>query len=548
MQTSVISNLRRWPGVSFAGLVLAGMLFTPSRSFAFQDAKPDEQPVRVEKARVEADESDEVPTPGEEDAPERNGKERTLLQRLGAVLIQAAQAADQPEFPDVPVVDGPVFVETAVVGGLVAGEQPAGGNASETSEARKKLLEKLREPVSVRINNVSLKAAMEKLAKEHEFQFRFDADGLKEAKVDIEKAQVGVNLRRRPLVGVLREILGSHNLRLAVDEGEVVITSRPPAPAGVKRKKVADNVPVERVVLGNIVVSDKKDDAEANQAKAAVIQGNIGVLNVGALPNDAATKQMRDQQRAQFKQQFQMALRTEVALSLHACKPTPEQRIEIRKAAEKAFEEAGDKWVDIQVRMMRGWNGQPPKYPNIKEAIQAAITATVEKLLPADAVAAYKKEVDARIEYRKKATIANLVSLVDRNVVLSDEQRTKLTAQMAKHWSANWSNALEYMQWDGNNVFPNMPAECMDSVLNETQKKVWAGVQKMDPSQFWGGGGFGFFNAQIALDVEVGGEVGGAVQVIQLENGVVVDAAVEVKVAVPDEKPADEKPAEEKPK
>ena len=413
------------------------------------------------------------------------------------------------------------------------------------SEVRRKLLEKLRQPINARINNISLKDALEKLAKEHEFRHRFDLEGVERANIDPEKAQVGVNLRRLAIAGVLREILGSHNLRFAFDDEEVLITNRPSQPGGVKRKKTADNASIDKVVLRNILVSDKNDEAEAKEAQQAISRA---VVQLGQPEiNDTAQKEMKDRERAYFKKQFQTTLRTELVLSLRACRPNPEQRNEIRKAAEKAFEGAGEKWVDIQVQKKRGGNGQTP---NIKEEVQQAITATVNRLLPADAAAAYKTEVDARIEHRKKTTIQNLVSWVDRNVILSAEQRQKLTAQMAKHWNPNWGNSLEYMQWV-DNVFPNMPAECLESVLNDNQKKVWAEVKNMERSEFWGVG-FGYFNAQLLLDGEdVGANVGGAEQLmndvqsgVAVEGGIALPAAGETQPS--DEKPGAENTAEEK--
>ena len=403
------------------------------------------------------------------------------------------------------------------------------------SELRRKLLEKQRQPINAPINNISLKAALEKLAKEHEFRSRFHLEGVERAKIDPEKAQVGINLRPPALAGVLREILGSHNLRFAVDDGEVPITNRPPQPGGVKRKKTADNASIEKVLLGNVVVSDKNDEAEAKEAQQAISRA---VVQLGQPEmDDPAQKEMKDRERAYFKKQFQMTLRTELALSLRACRPNPEQRTEIRKAAEKAFVEAGEKWVDIQVQMKRGGNGQSP---NIKEELQQAITATINRLLSADAAAAYKKEVDARIEHRRKTTIQNLVSWVDRNVILTAEQRQKLTAQMEKHWSPNWGNSLEYMQWV-DNVFPNMPAECLDSVLNDNQKKVWTEVQNMERSEFWGVG-FGYFNAQLLLDGE---NVGGAMQLINdVQAGVTVEGGIALPAAG-EAQPSDEKPGAE---
>jgi hypothetical protein len=304
----------------------------------------------------------------------------------------------------------------------------------------------------------------------------------------------------------------------------------------MKRKKTVDNAPIGQVVLGNWG-GNKNDKAEANNAQQttsyAVAQPGQSEINA------SAQKEMQERERAYFRKQFQMALRTELALSLRACRPNPDQRIEIRKAAESAFEEAGDRWVKLQVQMKRNSNEPPPKHLNIKDEVQQAITATVIRLLPPDAAAAYKREVDARVEHRKQTTIRNLVTVVDRNVNLSTEQRKMLTAQMAKHWSPDWGNGLEYMQWS-DNVFPTVPAECLDCVLNDNQKKVWAGVRNIQRSEYWGVG-FGYFNNTFLLDSEgVGTNV-----------GVAVDEVIAVPAAdaspPPDEEPGAANASEVKP-
>ncbi|HBH52501.1 MAG TPA: hypothetical protein DDY91_11475 [Planctomycetaceae bacterium] len=424
------------------------------------------------------------------------------------------------------------------------------------SEQGRKLLEKLRKSIKTRINNVSLNDAQENTAEEHDFRDRFDLEGGEHATIDPERTRVGINLPRRSHAEVLREILASLNLPLAIDDGEVLNTNHTRQPGEVKRKTTADNAPIEQLVLGNSVVSDKNEEAEANKAPLASSRAVVQLER-----NDTALKEMMDRERAYFRKQFQMSLRTELALSLRACRPNPEQRTEIRRAAEKAFEESLEKMVDIFVQKKRGWNGPPPKSPNIKEEVQQAITETVNRLLPADAAAAYTREVDARNEHRKKTTIQNLVSVVDRSVILSTEQRQKLTAQMTKHWSPDWGNALEYLQWV-DNIFPNMPAECLDSVLTDNQKKVWAEVKNMDRSEFWGVG-FGYFNAQFLLDGEgVGVNVGVAEQFTgDVQSGVAAEGAIappadgearplEAKPGAENaapEKPLPETPGQEKP-
>jgi hypothetical protein len=84
---------------------------------------------------------------------------------------------------------------------------------------------------------------------------------------------------------------------------------------------------------------------------------------------------------------------------------------------------------------------------------------------------------------------------VDRQVTLSQRQRDELEALLTKEWQPHWVRALEFLQWDGNNVFPNLPAGSVEKLLTEPQAKIWQGLQRIDLNNIWGGG-FNFFNQQ----------------------------------------------------
>jgi hypothetical protein len=143
------------------------------------------------------------------------------------------------------------------------------------SEVRRKPLEKLRQPSNAPINNVSVADVLDTVATEHDFHCRCDLEGVERAKTDPEQTRAGGNVRRREVAGALREILGPHNLRFAVDDGEDPITNRAPQPGGVKRKKTDETYAIEQVVLGKIDVRDKNDEAEGKRHPPPLLTARV---------------------------------------------------------------------------------------------------------------------------------------------------------------------------------------------------------------------------------------------------------------------------------
>lgn len=411
------------------------------------------------------------------------------------------------------------------IGQAVGGEAVVAGveRPDADADARQQTIEKLRQRVDVRINNKDLKSSLDELAQTHGFEYRFDSDSLEQAGVKPDQAQVGLNVRRAPLVGVLREILQGHGLQFGLDGAVVVIVSQPKLPEGVRRKKPRPSAPVEQVVLGNVLISDDRE--EAAPAKPIDIQVQMPAM----AGNQDQRKQIRLQQIQNFQQMFGAQWKNEVATCLGLAEFSAEQKQKIRKAAQVAFEKQGGEWADNQVLLMFGGGRGPNsdnRSPDIRGNVQKAIREALESLAIPGQVELYQKEVTARNAQRQRATVHNLVSQVDRQLVLSEKQRDDLEALLNQEWQPNWVRALEFLQWEGNNVFPNLPAGSVEKLLSEQQVKIWQGMQRIDLNNIWGGG-FNFFNQQQQPE---GDEAAAAADQVQVE---VLGPAVQVIDAVP---------------
>ena len=377
------------------------------------------------------------------------------------------------------------------------------------AEIRQKMVEKLRQRIDVRFNNMDLKSVLDELAQAHGFEYRFDPAALDQTGVKPERAQVGLNVRRQPLVGVLREILQGHGLQFGLEGAVVVIVAQPKLPEGVRRKKARASAPIERVVMGNVLVSDDREEEPA--AKPVTIPMEMPPPGVNANQR----KQVRDQQFESFKQMFGAQWRSEVATCLGLAEFTPPQKQEIRTAAQQAFDKLGGEWADGQVGQMFGGarNGNAEnRAPDVRGVVQQAILKVLQDSPTPERAALYERESTLRSAHRQRATVRNLVSQVDRQVTLSQRQRDELEALLTKEWQPHWVRALEFLQWDGNNVFPNLPAGSVEKLLTEPQAKIWQGLQRIDLNNIWGGG-FNFFNQQQPPVEDDDAASGGAEQV-----------------------------------
>src|SRR5207244_13489586 len=86
------------------------------------------------------------------------------------------------------------------------------------------------------------------------------------------------------------------------------------------------------------------------------------------------------------------------------------------------------------------------------------------------------KEVDQRDAARKRTVVSNLVGKMDKVLVLTTEQRGKLSTILQNNWNESWSQT----QWltMGNQYFPPTPDAKIFPILTETQKNVWRGIGK----------------------------------------------------------------------
>ena len=252
-------------------------------------------------------------------------------------------------------------------------------------------------------------------------------------------------------------------------------------------------------------------DLEVPAAVEAVIAGEV--LVEGAVAADAAGGDPFEQQ---FRQQFRQLLKTELNFVRAVCQPNQEQDKKIKAAGDAALKTAVKKFAEVQKKMQNGIRaGEEPQWPDPRKLMSDVLLKSVKDAMSDDAAKRYEAELEKRVAARKRAALLNLVAKLDKDLVLTADQRGKLTEALEKNWKDSWGQQLETFMY-GDTYMPVIPDAQVLPVLTEKQKQIWTGIPKQH-NQFWGWAGFGFVQAMEAEEVLV-------------EQAVPVDVQIKVEV------------------
>jgi hypothetical protein len=88
----------------------------------------------------------------------------------------------------------------------------------------------------------------------------------------------------------------------------------------------------------------------------------------------------------------------------------------------------------------------------------------------------YRNEIELRYAARKKAIVLNLVSMIDRTLLLQADQREKLTQILADNWHDSWNQTQILV--NGSRCMPLMPDDKINPILTVKQREVWSAIPK----------------------------------------------------------------------
>ena len=198
-------------------------------------------------------------------------------------------------------------------------------------------------------------------------------------------------------------------------------------------------------------------------------------LDLNAVANDPQMQQFIPH----FTQQFRPILLAELNFIRQTCDLIPAQRPKIKAAGEEALAEAVKAMAQQQVRQ----NGNTVPRDG-RRTIRDALEKVLKETLTPEQMEKYTAEATRRTALRKRAAILNVVARLDTSMCLTKDQRQKITESISSSWQEKWEQWL-MMSVYGDQYVPIVPDNLLVAHLNEDQKAVWNGLQKVDFT-FWG--------------------------------------------------------------
>jgi hypothetical protein len=204
----------------------------------------------------------------------------------------------------------------------------------------------------------------------------------------------------------------------------------------------------------------------------------------------------------QFLPQFRRILTNELRFIRTVCKPTAAEQKTIQAAGDAALKSTLKKFGDMQRKAQQGRVQQQSAWPDPRQLIADALAESVRKTLSAEQAERYQSELEKRAAARKHAALANLVAKLDRDLILTSEQRDKLTAALESNWNDAWGGQLEVFLY-GDDFLPVLPDKLVLPLLTEKQTNIWKATRKhQNTIGGWAGFGIGFFG-DVDIEVEV---------------------------------------------
>jgi hypothetical protein len=170
----------------------------------------------------------------------------------------------------------------------------------------------------------------------------------------------------------------------------------------------------------------------------------------------------------QFGPQFRQLYRTELHFMRLVCQPTKQQYEKISGEGEAALK-ATIRTFAFNVR-------KPAEPSDPRTPIAEALVQSVRTTLSPEQAARYQRELDQRAAARKRAALLSLVAKVDKVLILTAEQRVKLSEILENNWNDAWNQTQLLMV--GYQYFPAMPDSKIFPILRDIQEDVWRGIPK----------------------------------------------------------------------
>lgn len=209
------------------------------------------------------------------------------------------------------------------------------------------------------------------------------------------------------------------------------------------------------------------------------------LLGLGVVAGQVArADQQAEQQKQQQKQieqharhveaQFRPFVRGQLELARSTCGSLPAAvRRQVAEAVDSPLRRVAGEWAARQFGVVP--NPAKPLADPL-DVIHETLIVALEPHVPADELAAFRREHAAAIARRGRAARLQIVAKLDQRLVLSVGQRKAIEADLEKHWQPDW--LIELYDNGGFNMNGYPPAadfadRCIAPHLDDPQRAAW---------------------------------------------------------------------------
>jgi hypothetical protein len=183
----------------------------------------------------------------------------------------------------------------------------------------------------------------------------------------------------------------------------------------------------------------------------------------------------------QFAQSYRPVLLAELAFIRQMCDIPKEQRIKVKAAGEAGLQQAARTLAEQQFGGNRvvAIRRDPRSSPDPRRTVRDSLVEVLKQTLTPEQLAQYTAEAEKRDARRKRAAILSAIAQFDTVLSLTAEQREALHQSIAAHWQERWEQWLSLANYGGQ-YFPTIPDQVIVSHLNQEQRQVLQGLQRIE--------------------------------------------------------------------
>jgi len=239
---------------------------------------------------------------------------------------------------------------------------------------------------------------------------------------------------------------------------------------------VTAQVPKEEVRKAERLPQVKAPAVRLEMMKAAVPAANV-VQGVVARPIPAQTKEAQIQQLAQ---RLRPLLRVEYHFLRAVCELNQEQRRQVARAGERGLKEAAARNLGVinnGVQVFVAGQAVPPeaRVNDPRKHIQEVLAKALKEVSSKEADQ-YARELQRREEHTKLVAIRNIVARLDKELLLTSDQRDAIAESLSSGWNDSWGLSVQALV-NIDHYFPAIPDSYIVPSLNSVQKDAWRNSQ-----------------------------------------------------------------------